>query len=73
MDEDGAAAAGNARPGVMVDFDDEIVQGIVAAEPVARFLGRAREGPVIAAVGRVLAPGVAGTDAANRQRRAWPR
>ncbi len=73
MDEDGAAAAGNPGPRVMVDFDNEVVESVVAVQAVAWFIGRPRESAVIAAVSRVLAPGVAGPDAADRQRglRPW--
>ena len=60
MDEHGAAPAGDAGPRVVVDFDEEVVEVVVAPEPVAWFIGRAPERPVVAPVGRVLAPGVAG-------------
>jgi hypothetical protein len=68
MDKDGAAAAGNARPRVVVDLDNEVVEAVVPAQPVAWFIGRALERPVVAAVCRIFAPGIAGTDSANRQR-----
>ena len=68
MDEDRAAAAGDPRPGIVVDLDNEVVEAIVTAQPVARFLGRARERAVIAPVVRVFAPGVMWADAADRQR-----
>ena len=51
VDEYGAAAAGDARPGVVVDFDDQIVEVVGAAEPVAWFIGRAPERSVVAPVG----------------------
>ena len=44
MQKHRAAAAGDARPGVVVDLDDEIVEMIVAAQPVAG-LARRRAGP----------------------------
>ena len=41
MDEHRAAAAGDARPGVVVDLDDEIVELVGAPQPVAGLAGRA--------------------------------
>jgi len=72
MKEDGAAAAGHARPRVMVDFDDQIVEGIVPAKAVAWFIGRPAECLVIAAVRGVLAPGVVVPYPAHRQQRSRP-
>ena len=43
VEKHGAAPAGHAGPRVVVDFDDEIVEVIGAAEPVAWFSGRAPE------------------------------
>ena len=71
--EHGAAAAGDARAGVVVDLDDEVVEPVVAPQPVAWFIGRAAERPVVAAVARVLAPGVVRRDPADRQQGARPR
>ena len=73
MDENGAAAAGHARPGIVVDFDDYVVEAVAAAEPVAWFIGRAPEAVVIAPVVRVLAPGIVRADAADRQQCPRPR
>ena len=73
VDENGAAAAGHARPGVVVDFDDHVVEAVAAAQPVAWFIGRAPEGLVVAPVVRVLAPGIVRADAADRQQGPRPR
>ena len=43
MDEHGAAAPGHARPRVVVDFDDQIVEAVVPAKPIAWFIGRPPE------------------------------
>jgi len=50
--------AGDARAGVMVDFDDKIVEPVGALEAVAWFIGRRAEWPVVAPVRGVLAPGI---------------
>ena len=73
MDEHGAAAAGHARPGVVVDFDDQIVETVVPAQPIAWFIGRPAEGSVIAAVRRILAPGIVAADPTHRQQGPRPR
>ena len=39
MQEDGAAAAGYAWRAVMIDLDDEVIEVIVAFEPVAAMRG----------------------------------
>ena len=58
MDKDGAPASGNARPVIVIDLDDEVVETVGALEVVAGLAGRAADRTVVAAVGRVLAPGV---------------
>ena len=35
MDEDGAAAAGDARSAIVVDLDDHVVEGVAAAKAIA--------------------------------------
>src|SRR5215510_4979633 len=69
MQEHGAAATGNAGPRVVIDLDDQVVEPVVAPEPVAWLIGRAAEWAVVAAVGCILAPGHGGVDADGRQSR----
>lgn len=69
MNEHGAAAARNARPGIVIDLDDEIVEMIVAHQPVAGFAGSARDRLVVMPVGRVFRPGIGMRNRANRQMR----
>jgi len=56
----------------MVDFDDEIVEAVLPPEPVAWFIGRAVERPVITPVGRILAPGYVAADAVDGEQRLGP-
>src|SRR5271170_5191297 len=67
MDEYGAAAAGDSGLRVVVNLDKEVIEGVVAPQAVAWFTGRPLKGSVIAPVGRIFAPGIGGTDAAQRQ------
>jgi len=73
MNENRAAAFCYTRAGVVVDFNNEIVEMIVAPKPVAFRAWRELEGAVIAAVERILAPGVVLCDSPNGQRRLRPR
>src|SRR5882757_5936342 len=50
MEEDSAASAGDARAGVVVDLDDEIVKVVLPPEPVPWFIGRPPERAVVATV-----------------------
>ncbi len=72
VNEHGAAAAGDARPGVMVDLDDDVVERVGAGEAVAGGAGRKPDRAVVAAVPRVLAPAVRRTDRAARQQHRGP-
>ena len=72
MNEYGTAAAGHPRPRVVIDFDNEVVEGVVAAQPVAWFIGRPAERAVIAPIRGVLAPGVVRPDATGRQQGSRP-
>ncbi len=69
MDEHGAAAAGNARARVVVDLDDEVVEVVLAREPVGFRSRRHFHRPVVTAVGGVLAPAVLRRNAPGRQSR----
>jgi hypothetical protein len=72
MDEDRAAAAGDTGPPIVVDFEDKVVDPVLAAQPIAWFIGRPPEGAVIAAVVRILAPGIIRADPPDRQKRGRP-
>ena len=65
MQEHGAAAAGDARARVVVDLDDEVVEMILAGQPVAGLAAPKPDRLVVMAVGRVFAPGVLGADWPN--------
>src|SRR5262245_58011277 len=68
MDENRAAAPGDPRPDVMVDFNEKVVEGVAAPKPVTWFSGRAGHRAVIIAVAGVLAPGRSPANSAGRQR-----
>ena len=67
MQEHRAAAAGDTRGAVVIDLDNEIVEMIVALEPVAGLTLSAPHRLIVMPVVRVLAPGVLGPDRAGRQ------
>ena len=70
MDEHRTAPAGDARPGVVVDLDDEIVQPVATPQPVPWFIGRPPERTIVAPVGRILAPrDIRGQPACRQARR----
>jgi hypothetical protein len=67
MDEHRAAAAGQARPRIVIDLDDEVIKMIIAPKAVARLPRRdADRAIVMSAVARVFAPSVQRSDAAKR-------
>src|SRR5271166_3637945 len=68
MDEYGAATTGNPGPCVVIEFEKNVVEGVVAPEAVAWFIGRAPERAVIAPIGRIFAPGVGRADPAQGKR-----
>jgi len=73
MDEDRATAPGDARPGIVVDLDNEVVERVGAGEPVgAAFLCHGYR-PVIAPVRGILAPAVVRLNPPGRQQGRWPR
>lgn len=73
MQEYRAAAADDARRGVVIDLDDEIVEVVVALEPVAAVIAIQPYRPVVTAAMGVLAPAVLWLDGANRQEGPRPR
>jgi hypothetical protein len=68
-----AAAAGDARRTVVIDLHDEIVEMIVALEPIAVLVTIPPHRLIVMAALRIFAPGVIGPDGANRQEGTWPR
>jgi len=68
VDEDRAAAAGDAWPGVVINLDDQVVQPIVAPESIAWFIGRPPKWTIVAPVFGILAPRIGAADLPNRQR-----
>ena len=58
MDEHGAAPPGHARPRVVVDFHNDIIEMVISVKAVARRTGPAFDRAVVVAVGGILRPGV---------------
>src|SRR6476620_9253671 len=72
MQEHRAAAPGNTRRSILVDLDNEIVEVIVARQPVATVVAVEPHRLVVMAGARVLAPGVFRANRANGQKSPWP-
>jgi hypothetical protein len=72
VQEHGAATSRDPRPGIVVYLDQDVVQPVVPPQPVAWFIGRPSEWPVVAAVAGILAPGGVGADPSNRQDSSGP-
>ena len=70
MQEYRAAAPLDARLGVVIDLDNEIIEMIVAPEPVAALLAIQPHRLVVIAAPGIFAPGVVRLDGANRQKSA---
>src|SRR3981081_2917157 len=68
MQEYRAAASGDARRTVVIDLDNEIIEVIVALEPIAAAIATQPHRLVVMAAPRGFAPGVFGSDSANRQK-----
>src|SRR5262249_25488536 len=73
MHENRAAAASDTRAGVVVELDDEGVKMVLTPQRVAGGASQQAGWPVVAPVGRVLAPRIVRRDAAHRQEGARPR
>ena len=72
MQEDGAAAPGNPWRSIVIDLDDEIVEVILAREPVSGLVADQSNRLVVMPVLRVFAPGVFGPDRPDRQKSPRP-
>src|SRR5258705_11771578 len=72
MQEHRAAAPGNTRRSIVVDLDNEIVEVIVARQPVATVVAVEPHRLVVMAVVRGLPPGVFRANRANGQKRPGP-
>jgi hypothetical protein len=69
VDEHRAPTARDPRPYIVVNFDNDIVQGIFTPQSVPGLARRYPDRPVVAPVGRVFAPSVRGSDRLGRQHR----
>jgi hypothetical protein len=62
MHKNRAAAPRYARPAIMVKFDDQIVELIIAPQAIAGLAGFAPDWAIVAAIARVFAPGIVWAD-----------
>jgi hypothetical protein len=67
VDENSAAAAGDARPRVVIDLNKQIIQPIAPPKAVAWFIGRSREGTIIPPIGRIFTPSIGRSDTTDWQ------
>jgi hypothetical protein len=58
VDEDRAAAAGDARPRIVVNLDDKIIEIIYTCQPIGTCIRWHLDRSIIMAIGRVFAPTV---------------
>jgi hypothetical protein len=72
MQKNRAAAPGDARRAVVIDLDNEIIEVVVAPEPVAALLAIEPDRLVVMAIPWVFAPAILGPDGANRQESPGP-
>src|SRR5690349_13893738 len=70
VNEDRAAAAGNARTGVMVKLDDQVIEAIVPPQSVGCRTLRDPNRPVIETIPGIFAPAVVLSDRPDGQERA---
>ena len=73
MKEYRAAEAGDARGGVVIDFDYEIVKVVVAPEPVSTGVAAEPDRSIVLAAGGILAPAILGAYGSSGQEGLWPR
>jgi hypothetical protein len=69
VDENRAAAAGNARPGIMIELDNEVVEMIRPPKSVAGTAFRQQYGPVVPSIQRIFTPAVILPDTPDRKQR----
>lgn len=70
MNKHCAATTGHPWPRIVVDFDDEVIEMVGTSQVVAGCIDRAPYRAIVPAVGRILAPGIIGGDAPDREQRA---
>jgi hypothetical protein len=68
-----AAEAGDAGAGVVIDLDDEIVEVVVAPEPVRAGIAGEPDRSIVMAAGGILAPAILGANSASGQEGLRPR
>src|SRR5580704_2464643 len=67
VDEHRASKPGDARPCIVIDLDDKIIEMIRAPQAIAGCVGRAADWAIVGTVAGVFTPGVVRRNSANRQ------
>ena len=73
MQEYGTPAAGNPRPCVVIDLDNEVIKVIGALEVIARMLTANSDRLVVMTIGWIFTPGIVFANRANRKKGPRPR
>jgi hypothetical protein len=71
VDEDSAAPSGDARPGVVIKLDDQVVEPIVSPKAISRLVWTPLDGMIIPTMPGVFDPGVVWSDGPRRQQGQW--
>lgn len=73
MEKYRTAKAGDPRGGVVIDFDDEIVEMVIAPQSITIVAATEFQRSIVMPAGWVFTPGVVRTNGANRQKGLRPR
>lgn len=67
VDENRTAAPCYAGPRVVIDLDNNVVESVIAPQPISWFIGRPTKEAIVASVGWILAPGIGAANGADRK------
>jgi hypothetical protein len=73
MDKNRGAAPGDARPSVVIEFDNKVIKSVGTREAIGLGVFGDHNTLIVPAMARILTPAVVGSDASHRQVRPRPR